>query len=129
MRLLQKTQDGGPNSGVTCYFLFEVKPLCSVVLLRFGEGTSEVLHNHAFNAWTYWLKGKVLEHYRQGPSRPWFAGEWKYTSRYCFHRIQSVGTAWALSFRGPWEDQWNEIRDGRFRTLTHGRKVVNDTRI
>lgn len=126
MRLLEKTQDGGPSSGVTCYFLFECKPLCSVVLMHFGRGTSEVFHSHAFNALTLWLKGRVVEFYRDGGARSWHAGQLKYTSRDCFHRVASGGGTWALSLRGPWKDNWQEVRDGRLRTLTHGRKVVGD---
>jgi hypothetical protein len=47
--------DGGKDSGVTGYFLIEWKPIFSIGILHFKEGTREAYHNHAFNALTWWL--------------------------------------------------------------------------
>jgi len=131
MRLLSKAADGGDNSGVTGYFLIELKPLFSIVLLRFAKGTRDAYHEHAFNAWTLWLKGCVIEHimgvgrdlgvYRK---RRFTAGRLKYTPRSCMHQIEALETSWAVSLRGPWVARWREWRAGRFVTLTHGRKEI-----
>jgi hypothetical protein len=130
MKFFSKAPDGGADSGVTGYFLVEVKSLFSVVLLRFSKGTREAYHSHAFSAFTVWLKGSILEHDVNGAKPPKFfgSGHWKYTPREKFHKVEALETSWALSFRGPWSDTWQEHKDGKFVTLTHGRQVVKEGR-
>lgn len=127
MKLFSKASDGGKDSGVTGYFLIECKPLFSIVLLRFSKGTREAYHEHAFNAWTLWLKGRVVEHRMLVGSigRVYRAGQLKRTPRSCFHKIEALDTAWALSVRGPWAARWHELRGNQLVTLTHGRKVID----
>jgi hypothetical protein len=125
MKFLEWAKDGGPDSHVSGFFIVEIKSLFSIVLLRFGNGTREAFHSHAFSALTLWLKGKVKEHLLSGESHYWYAGDLKYTSKKCFHKVEAMGDAWALSFRGPWVDRWRENVKGTFTTLTHGRKVVS----
>lgn len=129
MKLFSKAADGGEGSGVTGYFLVELKPLFSIVLLRFNKGTREAYHEHAFNAWTLWLKGRVLERILRidrgfDEVHEFFPGRLKYTPRYPLHKIEALETSWAISIRGPWVNSWREFRGGRFVTLTHGRKEV-----
>lgn len=134
MKLFSKASDGGANSGVTGYFVIEIKWLFSIVLLRFEKGTREAFHEHAFNAVTLWLKGRVREHLRHammdiyapgGCSCPFFkAGDFKRTPRSAFHKIEALEETWALSVRGPWLDHWREDRRGRLVTLTHGRREI-----
>lgn len=124
MRFLETSHDGGKDSGVTGYFLIEIKPLFTIVLLRFSKGTREAYHNHAFNALTIWLRGRVREHMLDGEIREWHGGNIKYTPRETFHKVEALSDTWALCFRGPWLDTWNENRDGKNITLTHGRAVI-----
>lgn len=124
MKFLSKAADGGPASGVTGYFLVEIKWLFSVVLLHFAEGSREAFHEHAFNAYTIWLAGEVREEHRDGRKCFFSAGMRKRTPRYVFHKIIALKSSWALSFRGPWVDHWREDRSGSLVTLTHGRRVV-----
>jgi len=131
MRFMEKVPDGGKGSGVTAYYLIEIKSLFSIALLYFAPGTREAFHSHAFSAVTLWLKGKVLEHLLGNPDPPkmYQGGKFKYTSHYTFHQIEAIVPTWALSFRGPWQDKWEEYRlnnkpGERFVTLTHGRKEV-----
>ncbi|MBK3400436.1 hypothetical protein HPY23_28610 [Methylobacterium sp. IF7SW-B2] len=124
MKLLQAAPDGGAKSGVRGYFLIEHKKTLSIVLLRFEKGTREAFHEHAFNALTVWLKGRVLEHHLDGPTKAFRGGQWKLTPRSTFHKLEALETTWAISFRGPWVDRWREWRGGRMVTLTHGRKEV-----
>src|SRR5271156_4188694 len=111
MRFFEKVKDGGPDSLVTAYVLVEIKSLFSIMVLRFG-GTREAYHSHAFNALTLWLKGRVYEFTpfmpRSDRQRPWYAGQWKYTPRGLMHKIRPIGSAWALTIRGPWENTWQE---------------------
>jgi quercetin dioxygenase-like cupin family protein len=124
MRFFSKAPDGGRGSGVTGYFLVEIKPLFSIVLLHFAKGTREAFHEHAFNALTIWLKGKVREHHLSGETKDFRVGQIKFTGRACFHKIEALTSTWALSFRGPWRDTWREFRNNRFVKLTHGRREV-----
>lgn len=130
LRLFEKAPDGGKHSGVTGYFLIEWKPAFSIAILHFEKGTREAFHEHAFNAITLWLKGRVLEHqlidtnHGLSIAREYTAGQIKFTSRSMFHKIEALESTWALSFRGPWLDRWREWRFGRVVTLTHGRKEV-----
>jgi quercetin dioxygenase-like cupin family protein len=126
MRLFEKSHDGGTESGVTGYFLVEIKPLFSVVLLRFSKGTREAYHSHAFHAVTMWLKGKVIEHHRDGRRKFFRGGMVKYTGRNTFHKVEALETTWAISFRGPWLDRWHEDRQRKLVTLTHGRNIVDE---
>lgn len=124
MKLFAVCKDGGQKSHVTGFFLVEIKPLFSIALLRFAQGTREAFHRHAFNAVTLWLTGRVVEHHLNGTQTEWTPGQWKYTRRKTFHKVFAVRDSWALTFRGPWVDKWREFVDGKFITLTHGRKVV-----
>lgn len=124
-RIFYRKPDGGKDSGVTGFFLIEWKPLLSIGLLRFNKGSREAYHNHAFNALTFWLSGKVTEECLEGESKdfsPTFRP--KLTKRSKFHRVVAHETTWALTFRGPWVDYWNEFRNAEYITLTHGRKQV-----
>lgn len=125
MRFFSKSHDGGKDSGVTGYFLIEIKSLFSIVLLRFRKGTRDAYHNHAFNALTIWLKGNVIEHMLDGTQNNWRSGNIKYTPRNAFHKVEALNNTWALCFRGPWKDTWNESRNGNKVTLTHGRKELD----
>jgi quercetin dioxygenase-like cupin family protein len=124
VKLLEASPDGGKHSGVTGYFLIEWKRAFSVVLLHFEKGTREAFHEHAFNAVTLWLKGRVREHHLWGETKEFSAGHMKYTRRETFHKVEALEDTWAISVRGPWVDRWREWRDGRYVTLTHGRIEV-----
>jgi quercetin dioxygenase-like cupin family protein len=124
MRFLEKSHDGGKDSGVTGFFLVEIKSLFSIVLLKFNKGTREAYHNHAFNAVTFWLTGRVKEHMIDGRINEWFPGQFKYTPRENFHKVEALSDTWALTFRGPWNKTWKENRSGKEVTLTNGRKEV-----
>lgn len=126
MRFLEKSHDGGKDSGVNGYFLIEIKSMFSIVLLKFAKGTREAYHNHAFNALTVWLSGNVKEHMLDGNVLEWQGGNIKYTPRENFHKVEALTDTWALCFRGPWLDRWNENRQGKNVTLTHGRKTLDD---
>jgi len=129
VKFFSKAKDGGPESPVDGYFLIEIKPLFSIVLLHFNPGTREAFHSHAFNAVTLWLRGLVMEQIKGdlAATKFWGPGDVKYTPRELMHRIvtQKPG-AWAISFRGPWVNTWQELKAGKTITLTNGRKVVNE---
>lgn len=128
MKILRHAKDGGPESRVDAYFLIEWKGLFSIALLRFGDGSRESYHDHAFDAVSWLLSGRLVEQnlgastveHTPGlrPIRTW---------RSTFHRVLSIGTSWVLTFRGPWSKTWREFdpRDGHLTTLAQGRKVVS----
>ena len=124
MRFMQWAPDGGKESGVLGFYIIEIKSLFTLVVLHFDEGTRESFHEHAFNAVTLWLKGRVCEYNRAGPSRKFSAGMLKLTWRRTFHKVNALEPTWALSLRGPWNKTWREDRAGELVTLTNGRKVV-----
>ena len=62
-RIFYVKPDGGKDSGVTGYFLIEWKWLFSIAILKFEEGSREAYHSHAFNAYTWWISGKVMKVY------------------------------------------------------------------
>ena len=131
MLFFTKRPDGGKDSPVMGYWLVEIKPLFSIVLLKFNEGSRENYHSHAFNALTWFLKGEVEEHKSNGEIKTFKASlRPKYTPRTNCHRVFSKGITWALSFRGPWKKEWQEYNETsqEYITLTHGRKVVKRER-
>ncbi len=124
-RLFYKKPDGGKDSGVTGYFLIEWKPFFSIGILRFKKGTREAYHNHAFNALTWWLTGSINEMKLDGEEKIFNASfKPKYTIRKNFHKVDAQKETFALTFRGPWKDTWNESKNGELITLTHGRKLI-----
>lgn len=127
MRLLYWGPDGGPESTSYGFFLIELKKLFSIVLLRFDDKSREAFHSHAFNSVSWLLSGQLTENFIDGkghqlnPSlKPIL------TRRSTFHKVDSTGRSWVLSFRGPWAPIWLEyLEEGkRWRVLTHGRKEV-----
>lgn len=126
MKFFKRSHDGGPNSGVTGYWLCEGKKSFSIVLLHFQPGSRDAFHNHAFNALTIWLRGTVEEHRIFGAVPTTYkAGDFKWTPRKRFHKIiAGAAGAWCLSIRGPWLDGWMESRAGEETVLTHGRREV-----
>ena len=148
MKLFKWMKDGGPDSRVHGFFLIEWKPVFSIVLLHFKDGSREAYHSHAFHAlsWVLWGHltenqiGEVFptglltsEHRRWTPRWRWVDTEkvfrpslWPiFTSRSNIHKVTSRKNTWVLSFRGPWTDRWAEITEGgAFTVLTHGRQQV-----
>lgn len=128
MKFLRYMKDGGPLSKSQGYFLVELKKLFTIVLLKFDDGSREAYHTHAFNAASWVIRGKLVEEELNGRVTNYLPSfKTIFTSRNRFHKVSSVGTTWALSFRGPWADKWKEYlpEDKCFITLTHGRKVVD----
>lgn len=125
------TKDGGPESTVRMYG-FEWKRGFSVLLLRFDGPSRFAYHEHAFNAVSWLLRGGLIERVFSGMDgtasfglniEPNFRPIW--TARDRFHKVDSIGTSWVLSLRGPWADTWREYIPGvGMRTLTHGRGVL-----
>jgi len=124
-RLFYVKPDGGKDSGVTAYFLIEWKILFSIGVLHFKKGSREAYHDHAFNALTWWIKGKVTEEKIDKSQKEYFVSiKPKYTPRDNFHKVIAHENTYALTFRGTWKDKWNEFKNGKLTTLTHGRKEV-----
>lgn len=131
MRFFHVGKDGGPESTVTGYWLVELKSLFSIALLKFENGSRSAFHSHAFNCVSWVLKGRLREEclfdpYTKGtvyqPSlRPIV------TRRTTFHKVNSYGTTWVFTIRGPWSKTWYEYSQDtrKFMTLKNGRVMVN----
>ena len=127
-RFFYKKYDGGKDSGVVGYFLLEWKPVCSIGLLRFSEGSRENYHSHAFNAITWWLSGEVEEETYRGIYKVYSPSlKPKITKRSKVHRVKGINKTWAFTIRGPWMDEWFEVdSNDNLIKLTHGRKILNE---
>lgn len=126
MRFLNKTKDGGPESPVDAFFLFEVKPFASIAILRFNKGKREAFHTHAFNALTWYLCGDLVEEKIDGTLTAYKRSlSPKVTKRDNNHRVLANKTSWCLTIRGSWNDTWTEDTEKQTIMLTHGRKIVN----
>lgn len=128
MKLFRKMKDGGPDSTVTGYWLIECKSLFSIVLLKFEGRSREAYHTHAFNAWSYIFPSGMglMEHFVDGTCKFLKPDSLVYTPRESMHKVDSSGTNWILSFRGPWTSTWKEINEHGNQTLTHGRQIVKN---
>jgi len=126
MRLLQKTKDGGPDSTVDAYFLCEFKGLFSIALLKFNKGGRENYHTHAFNAWTWFLKGYLIEYvYPRGYNTYFRSWKPKVTKKSRNHKVYAIEESWAVTVRGPWSETWTETTlDGEKIKFKHGRLKV-----
>jgi hypothetical protein len=128
MKLFSWGKDGGTESTVWGLWLIEAKSLFSIAILKFVGDSREAFHTHAFNSISWIIKGKLIENMKYGKSRlnvyrPSLTPI--ITKRNTFHRVDSVGTTWVLTLRGPWSDTWLEYAKDKYTTLTHGRKIVS----
>lgn len=131
MKFLSSSKDGGPESTVTAYWLFEIKWLCSIALLRFDQGSRDVFHNHAFNSISWLLSGQLREVFVGTGARNYLPSIFPiFTYRNTMHKVFGVSPrSWVLTFRGPWSRRWNEYHPNQeTTTLTHGRQEVARTR-
>lgn len=126
MKFLFKAKDGGSESTVTGYWLFESKRFFSICLLKFEGRSRECFHTHAFDSLAWVLKGRLLEHFLYGRKREHTPSIIPFVvRREDFHKVDSDGDTWVINIRGPWLDTWKEflpLKD-RFQILTHGRKI------
>lgn len=126
MRFLQKTKDGGSESPVDAYFLFEIKSVGSIALLKFNKGSRDAFHTHAFSALTWFISGDLEEELYDGRKRRYIKSIIpKLTSHSCNHRVIAYKDSWCFTIRGPWKDTWTEHKNGEKITLTHGRKEID----
>jgi len=110
MKLFKIMKDGGPESTVTGYWLIEWKNVFSIALLKFEGKSREMFHSHAFNCFSWVLYGRLTETFLGGrwvwhkPSLKPFI-----TRREDFHKVDSNGTTFLLTFRGPWAKRLGRI--------------------
>lgn len=128
MKFLETTKDGGSESTVWAHWLFEIKGLCSVALLRFENGSRDAYHSHAFNCVSWLLRGELTElRIEDEPGLFSYKPSLKpiVTRREHLHKVFSVGRSWVLTFRGPWAKTWQEVIPGEGElTLESGRVPV-----
>ena len=129
MTFMKWRKDGGPESTVEGFFLIEIKSLFSIVLLKFSDGSRDAFHSHAFNCFSWVLRGKMLEYHRDWtvPNRlPKGSRLIPFTTlRTTFHKVVSRNVSWVLTFRGPWSKSWEEYlpESDESHVLTDGRVV------
>lgn len=122
MKLFAKAKDGGPDSPVDAYFLIEWKRAFSIALLKFNKGGREAYHTHAFNAFTWFLKGDLREqdvdgwvYFYKRSLKP------KFTPKEKCHRVKAFVDSWCLTIRGPWDKEWKEVEEGKETVFGWGR--------
>ena len=124
-----KAKDGGPDSPVDAYFVIEIKCLFSIALLKFNKGGREAFHTHAFDAFTWFLKGHLVEEDVNGDLYVYERSlKPKLTLKSKNHRVKAVVDSWCFTLRGPWSEEWSEYSEttNTTTTFTHGRKVVDE---
>jgi mevalonate pyrophosphate decarboxylase len=119
-------KDGGPKSTVTGYWLIEWKSLFSIAILKFEGKSREAFHTHAFNCVSIILKGDLTEHFICGNVRSLKKYVPFITKRTDFHKVNSDGTTFLLTFRGPWAKEWKEYipDEDKYQTLKSGRQII-----
>lgn len=130
MRFLEKAKDGGPNSPVDAFILFEIKSFMTIALLKFNKGARDNYHSHAFNALTWFIKGNLWEKFLSQPDYRYRRGLMpKITRRLDVHRVMALSDSWCFTIRGPWNDTWYEISADRKHVtiLQEGREIVHYT--
>lgn len=110
------------------HWLVEWKRWFSIVLLRFEGLSREAFHTHAFGCVSWVLWGMLIEQHLDGRIQV-HTPSWRpvITRRSTFHKVDSVGRTWVLSFRGPWAAWWHEYipETGTILTLLSGRRVIS----
>ena len=123
---MSKTKDGGPKSPVDAYFLIEVKGLFSIALLKFNKGCREEYHTHAFDAFTWFLKGDLQEEDVNGDKLTYKRSLIpKVTLKDKNHRVKANEDSWCFTLRGPWCDSWTEYNENTdMTTVLSNHRVV-----
>jgi hypothetical protein len=124
---LRKRKDGGSSSPVDAYFLIEIKSLFSIALLKFNKGGREAFHTHAFDAYTWFLKGELLEECVTGATHTYTRSiKPKVTLKEKNHRVLAMKDSYCLTIRGPWAEVWTEYMEKEDTTtiFSWGRKIV-----
>jgi len=127
MKLFSKCKDGGKESPVDAYFLIECKGLFSVALLKFNKGGREAYHTHAFDAYTWFLKGDLVEEDVSGEHYTYKRSIFpKLTLKSKNHRVKALSDSWCFTVRGKWDKQWTEYNetDNTSAIFSWGRRVV-----
>ncbi len=129
--ICEKAKDGGPESRVDGFWLFRSKKWFTIALLRFGSGSRDAYHTHAFWAVSWLLSGWLTEYlYACGPGEKhvyeYLPSLWPiFTPRDRLHKVfGGCNENWVLTIRGPWQDTWREVVDHEVITLTHNRVRV-----
>lgn len=136
MKFFSKSKDGGPDSTVTGYFLIEIKNLFSIVFLKFENGSRDAYHTHAFNCISWLISGTLLETVIKGDISK-DLGSIKIhtpsifpilTYKHTYHKVNSIGNSYVLSFRGPWSKTWREYlpQEDKELLLADGRKIISE---
>lgn len=128
MKLFEKCKDGGKDSPVDGYFLIEIKGLFSVALLKFNKGGREAFHTHAFDAYTWFLKGSLIEEDVDGSSYVYGRSLFpKKTLKSKNHRVKVIEDSWCFTLRGAWGDTWTEYNKSLDETtvFSWGRSIVD----
>ena len=124
MKFMKWSKAGGPKSTVHGFFFVEIKPLFSIVLLKFDGPSRDAYLSQPFSCFSWLLKGRLTEKMMDGGIN-WYLPKIRpfITRKPDFHKVDRSGNSWVLSFRGPWDDKWYEWTDNsRLVELTHGRK-------
>lgn len=127
-QFFSKAKDGGPKSPVNGYFLFEIKNFASIALLKFNKGCREEYHTHAFNAFTWFVCGSLIEENIDGSKYIYKQSIFpKITLKNKNHRVFANKDSWCFTIRGPWDKTWTETSENldKITILTNGRNIVN----
>lgn len=135
---MARGKDGGPRSRVDGFWVIRIKWLFTIAFLRFGKGSREAFHSHAFNSWSWLLTGGLKEIVMGEPACScgqrclkwnWYLPSLRpiRTLRTTLHKVYGLeDTNWVLTIRGPWADTWEELDEqGDVVTLTHDRVEVS----
>lgn len=137
MKILMGGKDGGPDSKVRMWGI-ESKKHGSLLLLRFDGPSREAYHSHAFNAWSWLLRGCLIEETKVRATSDgrvfsqcfdmMYEPSVKpiYTDANTMHKVHGFGVAWALTVRTGWLNSWLDWPDTQDKPtrLTWGRGVL-----
>lgn len=128
IKLLWNKKDGGPESNVVCWGI-EIKSLFSILVLNFKQGSREAFHSHAFNSISWLFSGALKETFLVKDSVLYVPNiKPIIIKKDPPHKVYGIfKNNWVVSFRGPWQKTWVDVEPNTTKTLTHGRKVVNET--
>lgn len=113
------------------FTIFEIKYVCGIIVNIFNTTNQDRFHSHAFNAFSWMLRGHYFEEViEDGAVVTKKIEKSRFIPRNYIHKItQSTPNAMSITFEGPWESTWNEYFDtGRVKAYSWGRKVLFDSK-
>lgn len=114
------------------FTIIEFKLIGGIIINIFNTKDQDRFHSHAFNAYSWMIKGYYDEEFIDDCGNHTFQTiiKSRFIPKEYIHKIrESSKNCISVTLEGPWDNKWLEIFDnGRVKAYNWGRKVIFDSK-